>query len=143
MTAFPLSAWGRVCVSSLAARGPMERRASASLWQTCSDTVLQRRVAMEVAGLGGSADLTSEYLFPFERWHRHYRWNRAPSAYIVPSPISISLSASASSATYGFLDRTIRAILTPSSALVICWKKGLPYSGHTSSALSPSFTRST
>ena len=29
----------------------MERRASASLWQTCSDTVLQRRVAMKVAGL--------------------------------------------------------------------------------------------
>ena len=26
-------------------------RASASLWQTCSDTVLQRRVAIEVAGL--------------------------------------------------------------------------------------------
>ena len=29
----------------------MERRASASLWQACPDTVLQRRVAMEVAGL--------------------------------------------------------------------------------------------
>ncbi len=27
--------------------------AFASLWQTCSDTVLQRRVAIEVAFLGG------------------------------------------------------------------------------------------
>ena len=53
VTAFPLSAWGRVCVSSLAARGPMERRASASLWQACPDTVLQRRVVMKVAFLGG------------------------------------------------------------------------------------------
>ena len=43
--------WVRVCGSSLAARGPMERRASASLWQACPDTVLQRRVAIEVAGL--------------------------------------------------------------------------------------------
>ena len=34
-------------------RWPMEWRASASLWQTCSDTVLQRRVAMKVAFLGG------------------------------------------------------------------------------------------
>lgn len=47
------SAWGRVCVSSLAARGQVERRASASLWQACPDTVLQRRVAMKVAFLGG------------------------------------------------------------------------------------------
>ena len=53
VTAFPLSAWGRVCVSSLAARGPMERRASASLWQARPDTVLQRREAMKVAFLGG------------------------------------------------------------------------------------------
>ena len=53
VTAFPLSAWGRVCVSSLAARWPLERRASASLWQACPDTVLQRRVAMKVAFLGG------------------------------------------------------------------------------------------
>ena len=53
LTAFPLSARGRVCVSSLAARGPMERRASASLWQACPDTVLQRRVAMKVAFPGG------------------------------------------------------------------------------------------
>ena len=44
LTAFPLK-----CGSL--ARRPMERRASASLWQTCSDTVLQRRVAMKVAGL--------------------------------------------------------------------------------------------
>ena len=34
-------------------RRPMERRASASLWQTCSVTVLQRRVAMKVAFPGG------------------------------------------------------------------------------------------
>ena len=53
VTAFPLSAWGRVCVCSLAARGPMERRASASLWQACPDAVLQRWVAMKVAFLGG------------------------------------------------------------------------------------------
>ena len=31
----------------------MERRASANLWQACPDTVLQRRVAMKVAFLGG------------------------------------------------------------------------------------------
>ena len=33
----------------------MERRASASLWQACPDTVLQRRAAMKVAFLGGPA----------------------------------------------------------------------------------------
>ena len=36
-------------------RWPMERRASASLWPVYPGTVLQRRVAMEVAFLGGSA----------------------------------------------------------------------------------------
>ena len=40
VTAFPLK-----CVSL--ARRPMERRASASLWQTCSDTVLPRRAEIE------------------------------------------------------------------------------------------------
>ena len=53
VTAFHSSAWGRVCVCSLAARGQVEQRASASLWQACPDTVLQRRVAMKVAFPGG------------------------------------------------------------------------------------------
>ena len=44
LTAFPLKCGSR-------RRRPMERGASASLWQTCSVTVLQRRVAMKVAGL--------------------------------------------------------------------------------------------
>ena len=44
-----LTAFLYKCVGT--GRGPMERRASASLWQACPDTVLQRRVAMEVAGL--------------------------------------------------------------------------------------------
>ena len=35
--------------------------AIASLWRTCSGTVLPQRVALKVAGLDGFADLTSEY----------------------------------------------------------------------------------
>jgi len=34
-----------------------------SLWPACPDTISQRRVAIEVAGLGGSADLTGKYRF--------------------------------------------------------------------------------
>ena len=41
-------------------------RASASLWQTCSDTVLQRMVALKIAGLTLRINRqTSEYRFPF------------------------------------------------------------------------------
>ena len=52
VTAFPLSAG----------------MASVSLWPACPDTISQRRVAIEVAGLGGSADLTGKYRFLYVRW---------------------------------------------------------------------------
>lgn len=41
-------------------RGPMERRASVSLWPACPVTVSQRRVAMEVAGLAVWAEALPE-----------------------------------------------------------------------------------
>ena len=41
-------------------RGPMERRASVSLWPACPVTVSQRRVAIEVAGLAVWAEALPE-----------------------------------------------------------------------------------
>jgi len=65
----------------------MERGASVSLWRTCSDTVSQRRVAIEVAGLavcGGALrrhKLTDEQVpFPLSSLAPGKRWNWAPSA---------------------------------------------------------------
>ncbi len=73
----------RACGSSLAARGPMERRASASLWQACPGTVLQRRVAMEVAFLGGPAVPEGQVPLSLSALEKHRLRNMAPSARII------------------------------------------------------------
>ena len=80
-------------------RGPMERRASVSLWPACPVTVSQRRVAIEVAGLAVWAEalpetkLTDEQVpFPLSTPASAGRWIRAPSARIFPSACIHSLT---------------------------------------------------
>ena len=70
----------------------MERRASASLWPACPVTVLQRRVAIEVAGLAVWSEalpetkLTDEQVpFPLSTLASAGRRIRAPSACMFPS----------------------------------------------------------
>lgn len=57
----------------------MERRASASLWQTCSDTVLQRRVAIEVAGLAVWAEALPETKLTDEQVPRFFALFQGPN----------------------------------------------------------------